>query len=361
MDTDSLRIEKILDLQKVNTSNLKGINHSLKESNNLTEKIIQNVESFQFDQKEAVERQTEQLKGLKTEIEVINSNLEKLSDNKLFNKIGYDTVFTVSATLFIFMLGISIDRIFKLISSTKKRNKIKKYFCNNVKKFSDNLLAPMKKAYKDFYLQHDINTGIPLTPPRILTSEVARIADLDFKDIMESFKYDENIYKTLQYVEFTDGLLDDVESYHEIVLTKSNNQRNNLQKMLEEYISLLANFLEEEKGRNDEYKTFDLWILINDMVLYFHETAAEQNRLSIIYYKILRPIQVFLVQKNYFRTHEQAGVIAESGRLISARFYELRYLTTEIRLEYRKFYFSLVSISGKIDNMIEKFTKNNWL
>ena len=186
MDNDSLRIEKFIDLQQVNNSNLKGINKSLKVNNSLTETIIQNTEKFQSDQKEAIVDQNVQLKGLNTELKIVSSNIEKLSNNKLFGKIGYDTVFTVSVTLSIFVLGVIIDRIFKLIGNLKKQNKIKRYFCNNVKKFSDNLLTPMKGALREFYLQHDINTGIPLTAPRILTSEVARIADLDFKDIMES-------------------------------------------------------------------------------------------------------------------------------------------------------------------------------
>ena len=361
MDTDSLKLEKIIFFQKENNSELKSLDKSLKKSINLIENNLQSTAQYYSDQSEICIQQNEQLKLLTTEIKVINENLEKLQADKLLGKIGYDTLFAVSAILFVFIVGFLIDRIVKKVIRNIKERKIRKYFCNNVVKFSNNLLTPLRKAYRDFYLEHDIDTGIPLNPPKVLTGEMAKISELDFKDIMESFDYDENIYKTQQFVEFTGGIIGDAEKYHDIVLYKSNVKRENLQKMLEDYIKLMAIFLEDEQRRNREYESFDLWNLINDKLSYFHTSESAQKRLSVFYQKILKPIQDLLVTKKYFRKYRLVGEIAEKGRILSDRFYELRYLTTEIRSEYKKFYHSLDNISIKISTMIEKFNKNNWL
>jgi len=359
MDTDSLKIEKIITVQGEINSQLKGINYNLKKNINLIENNLNSSNEFFLTQSENLLNQNNQLQSLTTEIQVINENLEQLHADKIWGKVGYDTLFTVSATLFVFIVGFLIDRIIKKIGQKNKEKKIRKYFSNNVIKFSKNLLTPLISEYRKFYLEHDIDTGIPLTPPRVLTGEIARISEIDFKEIMESFDYNEEIFKTKQYVEFTGGIINDVEKYHNIVLDKSNIKRDNLQALLEEYIKLMASFLEDEKRRNTDYESFDLWNLINEKLYFFHTIKSVHKRLSIFYHEVLRPIQKFLVVTNYFRTHEQAGELAELGRVLSARYYEVRFLTAEVRCEYKKFHHSLNSISEKINNIIEASIKNN--
>jgi heme/copper-type cytochrome/quinol oxidase subunit 2 len=121
------------------------------------------------------------LKDISTEISKNNK------EEKLFNHITYDTAFTVIVTITIFVLGFLIDRAVKYVEKRKERKRLRYFYVNNVTSMTEKLFPNVNKLYREFYFVHDIDSGIPMTPPKVLAGDIERLDKIEFDKLYHSF------------------------------------------------------------------------------------------------------------------------------------------------------------------------------
>lgn len=121
------------------------------------------------------------LKGIR--VELATSNKEE----KIFDLITYDTAFTVIVTVSIFVLGILTDRAIKFFDKWKEKKRLRKFYVDNINSLTEKLFPSISKLYKQFYQTHDIDTGIPMTPPKVLAGDIERLDKIEFDKLYEAF------------------------------------------------------------------------------------------------------------------------------------------------------------------------------
>src|SRR5258706_3704560 len=272
------------------------------------------------------------LKDIRTELAISNK------DEKIFDLITYDTAFTVIVTVSIFILGILADRTVKYFDKRKERKRLRKFYVDNINSLTEKLFPNINKLYRDFYQTHDIDTGIPMTPPKVLARDIERLDKIEFDKLYEAFSNKRALSIVMSQLDFISKAVNEIEIYHDRVHADSQRARTTYQEKLNKYLDLLAEYLKYDRVNNTGHATDSTYILINASILKFHQTIAGKRALRRFYKKILRPIQVELVNTRKFETHPVGEVIAKLGKDLSYKFNELKIQSVEIRLQYRYIY-----------------------
>jgi hypothetical protein len=285
-----------------------------------------------------------QLHEIKTEISVGNE------DEKFLNKITYDTVFTVIITIGIFALGVLIDRIIKICEHKRKEQQLRNYFIFHLQEIEKSYLPPLIEGYKKFYEQHNVDTGIPLSPPRLLSGDIERICTIDNSELFHSFKNKKKLSKILSQVDLLSKFSSETESYHSIVLGYSNEKRKVLNDLISLYMETLASLVERELPSNPKnpYVNF-----INDKIIYYYENFVSKRELSKFYAEIVRPIQEYIVENNLHKNHDTIRSIASLGKQLSHKYNDLKDLSVEISSQYKQFHEILVEVQNNIKPQID--------
>jgi len=260
---------------------------------------------------------------------------EMVSCNEKINQkdeISTDTIFTVIVTLSIFIIGIIIDRLIKWFDNFLKRKKFKSYFKYHLIKVSTALIPKLRDGYRKFYQITDVNSGITITPPKVLSSDFERLLHIDNSELFHAFKEKDVLSKVLSQLDFVSKIQNEVDNFHAVALNQSGQLREDLKKLADEYISLLAKYGEFEKDKKGVTNT-----LFTDSVFYYYHELAGKRKLTDFYRKIIRPVQEHLVSSGLYKTHPKATEIAEMGRRISHVYGELRHRSVEVRIQYRVF------------------------
>ena len=218
---------------------------------------------------------------------------------------------------------------------------------------SEKLFPNINKLYRSFYLNHDIDTGIPMSPPKVLSQDVERLNRIEFDKLYSAFQNKVKLAKVMASVDFISKAIHEVDSYHIHVYSVSQEMRINFQTILGKYTEMLAEYLKYEQSHNPAYKTDSTYLLLNNSLLKFHREIAGKRALKKLYKEIIRPIQSELVEKTRkFEDHEVGIVIAKLGRDLSYRYNEIKIISLEIRLQYRYVY---LQINKSIENLqVEK-------
>jgi len=282
---------------------------------------------------------------LKEEISTIGKNTEPT-----FWGAKYDTVFTVAITLFIFIIGILIDRWIKRNQEKKELKELKDYFLNQVDELLNFIGPPFLKGYNKFYQQTiNINNGIPTTPPKLLTNSFDRILKMESEKLFSSFASDEKV-KFNQYfgeIDFLSNLLTDINDYHRIVLQRSESIRNPLSEIDYTYIKLLADFCEFDRNNGRTQHTE----FIENKIQHYYDKIAKGRHLMECYKEVVRPIQDYIIANNLMRTHPIGNKIGELGKLYSTKYNHLRMLIMEVRCQYRTFAHKIKQSLDKIEQL----------
>lgn len=287
-------------------------------------------------------------------IDVHNKTIE---ENKKFLGATYDTVFTVSVTIGIFILGIVADRLLKRCQEKKEQAEYREYFMNQlriiIQKIGPNLIAGYKQIYQT---EISIDNGIPTTPPKILSNTFDRILNMESSKLFKSFSKKEKnkLNKLLSEIDFLSNLLLEINQYHNIVLQRSETVRNIISQLDYSHHRKLIDFIEFEREHNPNYRLNSTYILIDQKLRYYNQEIAGKRNLKAYYKNVIRPIQIEVVQNtNLFRTHPVGSEIAEIGKQFATKYSELKLLIVEVKLEYRKLTSSINQSLSDISSLID--------
>lgn len=285
--------------------------------------------------------------------------ISKCGESRNILGISYDTIFTVSITILIFILGVVIDRLYKYCQEKSKIKKLRKLFFDYYSKFYENTLIPTTKAFREYCYDISIDSGIPLTPPLLLTNDFELINNVEFVKVAECIEYTDTIYKSKNHMYILMNLMQETRNYHNVVLASSTKLREEIQNLTEDYINFVLNCIEKEKNSGN-YDS-KIWEVVNERIFYYLTEIKGGRNLSAFYKKVLREIQNHLIDNNYFRTNFLAKEISTKGREYSRKYYYLRIQTIEIKLQYRTTYMTFLKLQKKSKELLDTIKLKNWL
>lgn len=305
-----------------------------------------------------------EIDSLRIIAELIDTNSEQVRNvliseqEKFLELISYDTVFTVVTTISIFIFGFLINGLVKYNQRKKEQKQIKLYFKTFLDRIVDDYLGKLSKLYKDFYQTTDINSGIPSSPPKVLSGDFERIKSINGEKIFHSIKEKESLSRIFNQIDFIEKLILEITEYHQHIRTVSDSLRNPMQEMLNKYFDTLSKYTEYVRINNPTYpRCQDFYSLVNDSLGLYHQGLSKSRQISKVYYEIIRPIQNAVVNSEIFRNDVIGFEIAEKGKDFSLKYTRLRMFTVDIKLSYRSF--SGLINSAKL-NLESERKKINW-
>lgn len=297
-----------------------------------------------------------QSKELKT-LDSLVATLQQNDGEKFLNKFTYDTVFTVLVTISIFFIGIVVDRIIKYYDKCVQAKDLNKYFKYYLDKIADKITPRLIELYRKTYTETNIDTGISTNSPRVLTGHFERIKNIDNKELFNSINQSEELSSILSSVDFINKLTIEVEDYHSMVRKEDDIMRKELDLKMSHYFSKLAEYIEHLNLNNPQYQHRDEFReLVNNSILLYYQQIAKTRQFKRTYKQIIRSIQNKVVETNIFRVDPKAKEIAEIGKDVSYRYYKLKRVTTEFRIQYRAFNRALNDTLIKLREERDKIT-----
>ncbi len=239
----------------------------------------------------------------------------------------------------------------------KERKELRTYY----KTFLNKIIVTTESfshLYKNFYQSINIDSGIPTTPPKILTGNFDRVNRIEDAKLFYAIKEKENLAVLLSNIDYVQKLISEIDNYHTHYLKQSEFLRTPLQEMINNYIDLLSKYTEHVRITNPNYPNCSEFNkLVGDSIMKYYKEISGTRQLKEFYRKILRPVQEYVVETDIFRRDVIASQIAELGKEISHQYNHLKRLVTEFRLDYRKFY--KYTVTSK-DNLIRERDKITW-
>jgi len=271
--------------------------------------------------------------------------------------VSNDALFITITTILVFSLGILISIIIKWLDRLKQRKETRTFIKHHLDKIIDSYSATLQKAYSDFSQNATIDSGILLTPPKILSNDFQRILHVDSKELFASIKEKKEMSNVVSQVDFLNNLIPEVQSYHDNALKGSNAFREKLNDDLNKYMDSLADFVDYEKDNTKDYESTEPYKTINDSIIKFYKEISGKRELQKFYDEILRPNQEYLVKLNLFRTHDIGKIIAQQGKDLSHLFNDLKGITDEFKYQYSEF---SKLIKTSFESMKSNVDKINW-
>ena len=265
------------------------------------------------------------------------------TDKYLFGVISYNTLFTVITTLFVFFLGVIFQKRLERYKRRINLKSTKKNFLYLVKVLPNRYIAPHIEQLRDFYLDSNIDTGVTIIPPITISGDLKRLSEFSSNDLFTAFRtltkndFEKDLHNILSQIDYLIEQTNIIDKYHNAILLRNNELRNEIQNLIEGYLDLVANSIRDIKKVDEQYEQNPFWIYINKVLIEYYNAPNRNNTISYLYNQLLRPIQEELVNKGYDRKIKEAEQITLLGKKITTRRFYLRHQTISIRLQYRQF------------------------
>jgi len=266
------------------------------------------------------------------------------TDKYLFGVISYNTLFTVITTIFVFFLGVLFQKRLERYKSRINLKSIKKNFLYLVKVLPIRYITPHIEQLCSFYLDSNIDTGVTITPPITISGDLKRLSEFSSNDLFTAFRtltknnFEKDLHNILSQIDYLIEQTNIIDKYHNAILSRNNELRNEIQNLIEEYLELIANSIRDIKKADEQYQQNPFWVYINKILMDYYNEPNRNSTISYLYKHLLRPIQVELVSKGYDRQINEAEQITLLGKKISTRRFYLRHQTISIKLQYRQFF-----------------------
>lgn len=266
------------------------------------------------------------------------------TDKYMYGIISYNTIFTVITTIFVFFLGVIFQK--RLEQNKRKINlkSTKDHFLYLTKELPNKYIIPHIEQLRKFYLNLNIDTNIGVIPPITISGDLKRLYEFSSNDLFTAFHtltnddFEKDLHKILSQIDYLIEQTNIIYKYHNSMLLRNNELRNEIQILIEEYLDLIANSIRNIKKEDKQFNTNPFWIYINEILLDYYQDQNRNNTISYFYSNLLRPMQEKLVTEGYDRNINEAEQITQLGKKIIIRRYYLRHQTISIRLQYRYFY-----------------------
>jgi len=280
------------------------------------------------------------------------------TDKFLFDVISYNTLFIVFTTIFVFFLGVLFQKQLERYKRRINLKSIKENFLYLVKVLPALYINPHIEQLRDFYLNSNIDTGITITPPITISGDLRRLSEFSSNDLFSAFRaltkndFEKDLHNILSQIDYLIEQTNIVDKYHNAILLRNNELRNEIQSLIEEYLDLIADSIRNIKKADEQYEQNPFWIYINKMLIDYYNDQNRNNTISYLYKHLLRPLQVELVNKGYDRQIKEAEQITLLGKKITTRRFYLRHQTISIRLQYRQFH-------NETSKLLKEYIKNS--
>lgn len=293
-----------------------------------------------------------------TELKELRETILIANKKDSFTKyISNEALFTTFTTILVFTLGILINILIKRCERNKLKRKTRIFVKHHLDKITSNFATRLESSYTKFSNDTTIDTGISLTPPKILSNDFQRILNIDTKELFNAIANKEAISNVISQIEFMNNLVSEVQYYHANALKRSNQFREKLNHELSQYLDSVAEFIEYERLNTPNYENNDSYKLINESISLYYNEMAGKRTLERFYNEILRPIQQHLVDTDLFRTHEVGKVIASKGKNLSHLFNDLFRHNDEFKEQYKEFAEYIKNSNERLEKEIKKI---NW-
>lgn len=270
-----------------------------------------------------------------------NIRSEIAISNKLQNKdnsfVTSDTVFTVFITILIFIIGVVISRIEKWYDKKKKEKERIGFFNYHIERANQKMVLNLKDVYLGYSKRVTLENGITSTPPKVISSDFQRILNTNYEDLFEAYTNKEVFSKILSLIEYIDKVQKNVEFFHEKVYADTGLLGDKLNILTDEYMSLLAKYLNYESENNNHHKDSETYKLVSSSVELYYKSLVNTRQISVFYTDVLRAIQDHIVQTDEYKNHIILKDVAESGRKLSHLINTLKSKMKEIQEEYEHF------------------------
>ena len=282
------------------------------------------------------------------------------TDKYLFGVISYNTLFTVITTIFVFFLGVLFQKRLERYKRRINLKSMKENFLYLVKVLPSRYITPHIGQLRNFYLNSNIDTGVSIIPPITISGDLKRLSEFSSNDLFTAFRtlkkndFEKDLHNLLSQVDYLIEQTNIIHKYHNAILLRNNELRNEIQILIENYLDLIANSIRDIKKVDDKYEQNHFWLYINNTLIDYYDTSNRNNTISYLYKHLLRPMQVELVNKGYDRQIKEAEQITQLGKKITTRRFYLRHQTVSIRLQYRQFY----NETSSLLNDFNRFSNN---
>jgi|GEM_PF-7102604 len=266
------------------------------------------------------------------------------TDKYLFGIISYNTLFTVFTTIFVFFLGVLFQKRLERYKRRINLKSIKENFLYLVKILPKSYITPHIEQLRNFYITSNIDTGITIIPPITISGDLTRLSEFSSNDLFTAFRtltkndFEKDLHNILSQIDYLIEQTNIIDKYHNAILKRNDELRNEIQNLIEDYLDLIADSIRDIKRANEQYQQNPFWVYINKMLLDYYRGPNRNNTISYLYNNLLRPMQIELVNKGYDREIKEAEQITSLGKKITTRRFYLRHQTVSIRLQYRQFY-----------------------
>jgi hypothetical protein len=272
------------------------------------------------------------------------------TDKYLFGVISYNTLFTVITTLFVFFLGVVFQKRLERHKRRINLKSIKENFLYLVKVLPHRYIIPHIEQLRNFYLNSNIDTGVTIIPPITISGDLKRLSEFSSNDLFTAFRtlikndFEKDLHNILSQIDYLIEQTNIIDKYHNVVLSRNDELRNEIQNLIEDYLDLISNSIRDIKKEDEQYEKNPFWVFINNMLLEYYNDPKRNNTISYLYKHLLRPMQEKLVKEGFDRQIKEAEQITLLGKKITTRRFYLRHQTISIKLQYRQFFIETSSL-----------------
>jgi len=191
------------------------------------------------------------------------------TDKFLFDVISYNTLFIVFTTIFVFFLGVLFQKQLERYKRRINLKSIKENFLYLVKVLPALYINPHIEQLRDFYLNSNIDTGITITPPITISGDLRRLSEFSSNDLFSAFRaltkndFEKDLHNILSQIDYLIEQTNIVDKYHNAILLRNNELRNEIQSLIEEYLDLIADSIRNIKKADEQYEQNPFWIYRN--------------------------------------------------------------------------------------------------
>ena len=212
-----------------------------------------------------------------------------------------------------------------------------------VRVLPDRYITPHIEQLRNFYLNSNIDTGVTITPPITISGDLKRLSEFSSNELFTAFRtltkndFEKDLHNILSQIDYLIEQTNLIDKYHNVILLRNNELRNEIQNLIEEYLDLIASSIGDIRKADEKFEQNPFWVYINKMLIEYYNAPNRNNTISYLYKQLLRPMQIELVSKGYDRQIKEAEQITLLGKKITTRRFYLRHQTVSIRLQYRQF------------------------
>lgn len=265
---------------------------------------------------------------------IIGSN----NEIRLIKFVSNDVLFTLVVTLSVFVLGGLVKWIWQLIELSKKKRDTRKFIKYYLDKVIPNV-EDIEIKYKEISDETNINTGLDIIAPKVLTHDWCTILKIDAREMYFSFREKEAINKIIRQLDSIDEIVSTCGIYHNLLLQKTDRITEKLQLKYKDFRNSVLIYTEYIRKQNpDNYRNDKIYIFLNEHILNHIKEVKENFRNTMKFHaETLRPILIYLVDSDLFRNSQYAENITTEANHFSDLYFELSKTLEDFSKQYAEY------------------------